>query len=161
MNYLHVSEDNISSGPALYFPCTNLNILFPNKHPSIHPKLLWIISSNSNNPLQSSSWLISIADDTAIPTSNPIHCLSLFATSAEDLPDSVIFSFTMNYNKTTWFLQSTFINILHINPCMASIHFRLKELNLPHCIYHTELEEFRRKHLTLLCFLLLITWFCY
>ena len=29
-----------SSGPALYFPCTNLNILFPNKLPSIHPKLL-------------------------------------------------------------------------------------------------------------------------
>ena len=46
----------------------------------------------------------------------PTHCLSLFATSAEDLPDSVIFSFTMNYTKTTWFLQSTFINILHINP---------------------------------------------
>ena len=89
----------------------------------------------------------------------PTHCLSLFATSAEDLPDSVIFSFTMNYTKTTWFLQSTFINILHINPRMASIHFRLKELNLPHCIYHTELEEFRRKHSTLLYFLLLITWF--
>ena len=76
MNYLHVNEDNISSGPALYFPYTNLNILFPNKHPSIHPKLLWIISSNSNNPLQSSSWLISIADDTAIPASNPIHHFS-------------------------------------------------------------------------------------
>ena len=80
----------------------------------------------------------------------PTHCLSLFATSAEDLPDSVIFSFTMNYTKTTWFLQSTFINILHINPRMASIRFHLTELNLPHCIYHTELEEFRRKHLTLL-----------
>ena len=158
MNYLHVSEDNISSGPALYFPCTNLNILFPNKHPSIHPKLLWIISSNSNNPLQigysqfirrslQSSWYKQV----------PTHCLSLFATSAEDLPDSVIFSFTMNYTKTTWFLQSTFINILHINPRMASIRFHLTELNLPHCIYHTELEEFRRKHLTLSCFLLSIT----
>ena len=125
MNYLHVSEDNISSGPALYFPCTNLNILFPNKQPSIHPKLLWIISSNSNNPLQigysqfirrslQSSWYKQV----------PTHCLSLFATSAEDLPDSAIFSFAMNYTKTTWFLQSTFINILHINPRMASIRFQ-------------------------------------
>ena len=53
-----------------------INNLFPNKHPSIHPRLLWIISSNSNNPLQSQSWLISIVDDTVIPTSNPIHHFS-------------------------------------------------------------------------------------
>ena len=68
---------------CIYF---HINNLFPNKHPSIHPRLLWIISSNSNNPLQNQSWLISIADDTVIPTSNPmlisiritsdqIHCL--------------------------------------------------------------------------------------
>ena len=55
---------------------SNINNLFPNKHPSIHPRLLWIISSNSNNPLQSQSWLISIANDTVIPASNPIHHFS-------------------------------------------------------------------------------------
>ena len=60
----------------ILFSPNNINHLFPNKHPSIHPRLLWIISSNSNNPLQSQSWLISIADDTVIPTSNPIHHFS-------------------------------------------------------------------------------------
>ena len=48
--------------PYSFLP-DSINNLFPNKHPSIHPRLLWIISSNSNNPLQSQSWLISIADD--------------------------------------------------------------------------------------------------
>ncbi len=61
--------------PYSFLP-DSINNLFPNKHPSIHPRLLWIISSNSNNPLQSQSWLISIADDTVIPTSNPIHHFS-------------------------------------------------------------------------------------
>lgn len=59
----------------LHLQC--LQNLSPAKVPNIHPRLLWIISSNSNKPLQSTSWLTSIADDIIIPTIKPCHHFNL------------------------------------------------------------------------------------
>lgn len=46
-------------------------------HPAIQPRLLWTISSHSNNPLQNINWKVSIIPETITPASSPFHQLSL------------------------------------------------------------------------------------
>jgi len=47
-----------------------------NIHPIIQPRLLWTISSHSNNPLQNINWKVSIITETRRPASSPFHQLN-------------------------------------------------------------------------------------
>ena len=81
-------------------------------HPAIQPRLLWTISSHSNNPLQNINWTVSIIPETRTPASNPFHQLSLrLNVTGSNRPmgnSSIQFSRFSFISSRLWFRKTAF-----------------------------------------------------